>query len=257
MDEIKSRLKASYDAIAPKYNSWTTDHSTLRNKYLDKLLGYVLPTRGTDNAVPGHDKAQATPLKGKIYRVLELGCGAGVPVTERLANFDFEKEGYGPGGAFRIVANDLSSTQVELGMGKLGESDSGYPGNRIEWIQGDMTKLNFPDESFDAVIAMYSLIHLPREEQEIMIRRIARWLKRPRGIMLLNFGDEASECEVIERWLGDDRGWMYWSAWGADKTMEIIKEENNGLEVLVDEVVSEIEEGVDVSFLWVIARRSC
>lgn len=296
-NEIKSRLKASYDAIAPRYNTWTTDHSILRNKYLDKLLEYLLPARGAVDSSSDHDGTQRVGMKGtgRVYRVLELGCGAGVPVTERLVKFDFEHEGFGPGYAFHVVANDLSSTQVELGMGKLGghlvstttdgrpidlaeeQTGDGRSGGMIEWIQGDMTKLDFPDESLDAVIAMYSLIHLPREEQELMIRRIARWLKRPRpgpssssdsppastaagtgaGIMLLNFGDEASEGDVMERWLGEDKGWMYWSAWGAEKTMEIIKEKENGLEVLVDKVVSELEEGVDVSFLWVIARRSC
>ncbi|KAM7195411.1 27-O-demethylrifamycin SV methyltransferase, partial [Rhypophila sp. PSN 637] len=242
-EAMKSRLKESYDAIAARYNDWTTQHSSLREKYLDKLLGFLLPS------------VTAPSQPGQVYRVLELGCGAGIPVTERLVSFDFasEKEG----ASFHIVANDLSSTQVELGQQRLG-------GSLIEWIQGDMTKLSFPDESLDAVIGMYSIIHLPREEQAVMIRRIARWLKRPSssdyrsggGIMLLNFGDEASDGEVIDKWLGEDKGWMYWSAWGTEKTMDIVREKENGLEVLVEEVVSEKEDGgVDVMFLWVIARR--
>lgn len=298
-DVIKARLKDAYDAIAPKYNAWTTDHSTLRNRYLDKLLEHLLPP---GRAAATHGDSDSTGAAGGavVYRVLELGCGAGVPVTERLLNFDFQQHQQTgldtpQNVLFHITANDLSATQVELGQKKLGgrliktaqasedlgSSDekedklgntttTGSSGSKVEWIQADMTKLDFPDETFDAVIAMYSLIHLPRAEQEVMIRRIARWLKKPAlmsssspgggkggGIMLLNFGDEASEGDVLERWLGEEKGWMYWSGWGSEKTREIIKDSENGLEVLVDEVVSEREEGVDVSFLWVIARRSC
>ncbi|KAK4208320.1 methyltransferase [Rhypophila decipiens] len=258
-EAMKSRLKESYDAIAATYNDWTTQHSSLREKYLDKLLGYLVPSVAAPSQ-PGH---------GQVYRILELGCGAGIPVTERLVNFDFASSDEKGASSFHIVANDLSSTQVELGQKRLGGSLVSFQTNNlIEWIQGDMTKLSFPDESLDAVIGMYSIIHLPKEEQAVMIRRIARWLKRPSssddhgsvgggGIMLLNFGDEASDGEVIDKWLGEDKGWMYWSAWGTEKTMEIVREKQNGLEVLVEEVVSEKEDGaVDVMFLWVIARRT-
>lgn len=254
---IKARLKESYDAIAPAYNAWTTVHSSLRDSFLDKLLGYLLPQTGT-------------PPKNRTFRVLELGCGAG-NITEKLLSFDFEKVGY-EGCSFHIVANDLSEGQLALGRERLGGSTGEDDeliggGNQVKWVQSDMMTLSFPDESLDAVIGLYSLIHLPREEQEVMVGRIGRWLRRPvesssgsggGGVMLLNFGAEEMEGAEMEKWLGEEKGWMYWSGWGAEKMVDIVKGQNGrggGLEVLYSEVVKEVE-GVDASFLWMIGRRA-
>ena len=37
-NELKERVRASYNAMAPKYNDWTERHHKLRLKYLDDLL---------------------------------------------------------------------------------------------------------------------------------------------------------------------------------------------------------------------------
>jgi 2-polyprenyl-3-methyl-5-hydroxy-6-metoxy-1,4-benzoquinol methylase len=48
-----------------------------------------------------------------------------------------------------------------------------------------MMALEFRPAMFDAVVAFYSLIHLPRVEQEILLQRISTWL-RPGGWFLAN-----------------------------------------------------------------------
>ncbi|KAK3339925.1 methyltransferase [Lasiosphaeria hispida] len=221
--DLKARLKSSYDAIAPTYNAWTTAHSSLRTQYLSKLLA-LLP----------RNESQSTPLA-----VLELGCGAGIPVTETLAS--------SPDGlAIHVTANDLSSTQIALGQARLAPH-----ADRVTWLPGDMMGLDFADGSFDAIVALYSVIHLPREEQDILMGRIAKWLK-PGGVVLVNFAGEDVKEATIEKWLGCDEGWMFWSGWGAEATLEKIKG-GAGLEVVLGEVVKE-QEDVDAAFLWVIAK---
>jgi ubiquinone/menaquinone biosynthesis C-methylase UbiE len=210
---LKTRLKDSYDTIAPAYNDWTVQHWSLRLSYLDKLL-QLLPAGATNDS----------------YSVLELGCGAGVPVTEKLLSDR----------RFRIIANDLSSAQLAIGKERLGTE-------RITWVEGDMVVLEFPEGSFDAVLGFYSLIHLPREEQDVMLNKIVRWLK-PGGYMLVNFPAEEISGLVMEEWL-HKKGWMYWSGWGAGATLEKVK--GVGLDVVVGEVS---KEDIDASFLWVIAR---
>jgi len=209
-DDLKARIKTSYDAIAPEYNEWTVSHSPQRMIYLEKLL-QLLPAEAS---------------------VLELGCGAGVPVTERLLVF--------PG--FTVTANDLSSTQISMAKTKLGE-------DRVSWREGDMMSLDFPKASFDAVVGFYSLIHLPKNEQEEILSRIAGWLK-PGGYLLVNVSDDASEGVVMEQWL-HPQGWMFWSGWGA-QTIEKVKQ--TGLEVVIGQVE---DDGVDVGvrFLWILAKK--
>ncbi|RKU47245.1 hypothetical protein DL546_008767 [Coniochaeta pulveracea] len=210
--DLKARLKASYDVISPAYNAWTVDHSPLRLEYLDKLFA-LLP----DPADP--------------INVLELGCGAGVPVTERLLADP----------RFHVTANDISTTQLATAKQHLGS-------DRVTWLECDMMALTFSENSFDVVLGFYSLIHLPREEQDVLLERIWTWLK-PGGHILLTFAAEDMEGVVMEKWLADE-GWMFWSGWGKDKTLDKVNEV--GFEVLVGEVK---REHVDAQFLWVIGKK--
>ncbi|KAI0852871.1 S-adenosyl-L-methionine-dependent methyltransferase [Daldinia vernicosa] len=151
---------------------------------------------------------------------------------------------------FHVTANDISTTQIELARKHLlgpAEENAGNSG-RLTLIEGDMTKLSFTDQSFDAIFAFYSLIHLPRTEQTEIIGKIARWLK-PGGYLVANFANSDLEAVVMEKWL-DKNDWMFWSSRGKDETLKIIEEA--GLKVVVGDVK---KDEVDASFLWVIGKR--
>jgi 2-polyprenyl-3-methyl-5-hydroxy-6-metoxy-1,4-benzoquinol methylase len=225
--DVKQRLKASYDAIADKYNDWTLPHSEHRLKYLGKLLSLL------DATGPASETTTTS--------VLELGCGCGLPVSQTLLRH---------GDHVRVTANDLSSTQIALAREKLLQDET-IPNvaQRLELLEGDMSTLSFADGQFDAVVAMYSLIHLPLPEQGQILDNIAKWLK-PGGYLLANFSEQAAEAIVTERWL-DDKGWGFWSGLGAEGTLQKIK--TLGLEVLVGEVE---DDAVDASFLWVVAKKA-
>ena len=224
--DLKARVKASYDAIAPRYNEWTTQHSTPRLHYLDQLLGR-LPTTTTSSP--------STPVS-----VLELGCGCGLPVTQKLLSHP----------NFSVTANDLSSAQLALARTSLLPDPPGPAHDRLTLLEGDMLALDFPPATFDAVVAMYSIIHLPRAEQVEMLHKIVGWLK-PGGWVLANFAGEEIAGREMQNWLEEDKGWMFWSGWGSEGTAEKVREV--GLEVVVQETV---EDMVDVKFLWVLARKS-
>ncbi|KAI3401980.1 hypothetical protein diail_3954 [Diaporthe ilicicola] len=216
-ENLKSRLRDSYDAIAEAYTSWSTKGAAIRLSYLDHLLGLLSPAHRD---------------------ILEVGCGAGIPTTEKLL-------AHSP--RFRITANDLSSSQIELGKKRLDlacRDDAG----RVAWVQGDMVGLSFPDAAFDVVLGFYCIQHLPRDEQAVMIRKVASWL-RPGGYMLINFPAEASEDVVMTGWMGE-KGWVYHSGWNADKYRQLLKEA--GLQLVLDEVK---QDNVKAEFLWIIARK--
>jgi SAM-dependent methyltransferase len=220
--DLKSRMKASYDAIAPQYNEWTVPHSVKRLRFLDQLLDR-LPT------------TNSTPVS-----VLELGCGYGIPVTQKLLSHP----------NFSVTANDLSSAQLALARANLLPDPAGSAHSRLTLLEGDMLALDFTPATLDAVVGMYSIIHLPRAEQVEMLRKIVAWLK-PGGWLLANFGAEELAGKETENWLKEEKGWMFWSGWGSEGTMEKVKEA--GLEVVVQET---LEDEVDVKFLWILARKS-
>ncbi|KAK3376471.1 methyltransferase [Lasiosphaeria ovina] len=258
-ENIKERLAASYDAIAASYNAWTAQHSGLRLHYVDKLLQLLppLPSPVNDSAPSGRSgsggsgsgdpTAASDSAPVPMTHLVELGCGAGVPVTRAL--LEFPDTPAGRGRRVHVTANDLSATQVALG--REGVRPRAGSHDQIEWVAGDMMDLSFAAGSLDAVVALYSVIHLPREEQGVLLERVARWLK-PGGIVLANFSVEDTPGEVMDRWLGEEKGWMFWSGFGVDKTLEVVTRKA-GLEVVLSEV-SKNEDGVDAEFLWVIAR---
>ncbi|KAK8195989.1 hypothetical protein M8818_007140 [Zalaria obscura] len=221
--DVKSRLKASYNAIATKYNEWTIPHSTTRLHYLSQLLDR-LPT------------SPSTPVS-----VLELGCGYGVPVTQILLSYP----------NFSVTANDLSSAQLALARASLLPDPPGPAHGRLTLLEGDMLALDFEPATFNAVVAMYSIIHLPRAEQVEMLRKIVAWLK-PGGWVLANFGAEEVEGREMGNWLEEEKGWMFWSGWGAEGTVEKVREA--GLEVVVQETRD--DEVDDAKFLWIIAKKN-
>ncbi|KAF4954551.1 hypothetical protein FSARC_12089 [Fusarium sarcochroum] len=218
--DLKDRLRASYNAIAPKYNSWTEQHNHLRQAYLEKLLSHCPElTSAKDN-----EKKQ----------VLELGCGSGKPF---LSNLLLRAP------SVHVHANDISDVQLDLARSNLAGHES-----RIGFYPGDMMKLDFEQGSLTAVVALYSIIHLPQEEQKEIIRRIGRWLA-PGGVFLSTFTANEASSIVVEEWI-DTKGWMFWSALGQDKAIEAL---TNGGGLQIEEMTLEGDE--EEEFLWVIAKK--
>jgi ubiquinone/menaquinone biosynthesis C-methylase UbiE len=222
---IKEDVKKAYDDIANKYLTWTEPSHKVRLTYLHTLLQNLDSTNS-----PNTKTTQTT--------ILELGCGAGVPCTQLLASKP----------NFKITANDISESQIALAKQTLPDS--------VTLIQSDMMSLEFKNESFDAVLAMYSIIHLPRDEQITILQKIFGWLK-PGGQILANFSEGEFDSSFDESWLGGEKGVMYWSGWGKEKMRGILAD--IGFAISVDEVVVDSEEvgGVehDVAFQWVLARK--
>ncbi|GAD97142.1 hypothetical protein PVAR5_5813 [Paecilomyces variotii No. 5] len=219
--QIKDDIQKAYDDIAGVYLNWTQPSHKTRLSYLEPMLRSFDTAKGS-----------------RQINILELGCGAGVPCTQLLAAREY----------ISVTANDISSTQIAMAKERLPES--------VNLIQGDMMGLEFSQEHFDAVLAMYSIFHLPRDEQTIILRRIFGWLK-PGGKLLANFPGAGFESFSNPSWLGGTKGAMHWSGWGRNETRRILKD--IGFTIEIDEVVvdSEEENGVpkDTAFHWIVAKK--
>jgi 2-polyprenyl-3-methyl-5-hydroxy-6-metoxy-1,4-benzoquinol methylase len=239
--DLKARLKQSYNEVAPAYNQWTTGHNNLRMDYTARLIKLLQTERSKNGASPDPDAPSTLvgihlPPSLRGTHALEVGCGAGIPVVEILLAKDMD-----------VMGVDLSGAQLALARGHFPDQTAA---GQVVWDEHDMMELRFPPDEFTVVVGLYSLIHLPREEQTVFLHRAFRWLK-PGGMMLINFAKEETEGEVMEEWLGKSEGWMYWSSWGEEKMMQIIT--GLGMEVLVQETT---EDELDSKFVWVIARKN-
>lgn len=113
-------------------------------------------------------------------------------------------------------------------------------------VKADMGEIDFPAHSFDAVVALYSIIHLPRTEQPALVRRILSWL-RPGGRFLATW--------AIHGWEGEEENWegwgapMWWSHFGADENLVLLRDA--GFQILS----AEPRTSGDETWLWVLAGK--
>lgn len=204
-DDPVALVAEGYDRIAQRYLE-SSGLPGVKRQQLDRLLGLL--EQGSD--------------------VLELGCGAGEPVTRELS------------AAHNVTAVDVSAVQLDLAARHA-------PGARL--IQADLSRLDLPAASFDAVVAFYSLTHVPRDRHTAVLEQVARWL-RPGGLFFATMGANDDPGAVEEDWLGAP---MYFSHFDAATNRGLV--EAAGLDIDAAEVIDQVEDGVRVPFLWVLARR--
>jgi 2-polyprenyl-3-methyl-5-hydroxy-6-metoxy-1,4-benzoquinol methylase len=163
--------------------------------------------------------------------VLDLGCGAGVPVTRWLADR-----------GFAVTGVDVSARQLDLARTYVPEAT---------FIKADMTEVTFAPGSFDAVVAFHSIIHVPRTEHPVLLGRIHRWL-RPEGIFLATMTLTDSEGRD-----DDWEGWgapMVWSHYDEDTNVAMLREA--GFVIRYAEPRTGGGTGDESeTWLWVLARK--
>jgi len=202
----KQVVAAGYDAMAERYLAWSgLRPSAARLRYL-ALADELIPA-GAD--------------------VLELGCGAGVPVTATIAV------------GRNLTGVDISAVQIGLARANVPSAT---------FVLADVTTLGFDPATFDAVVAFYSLTHVPRAEHAALFGRIRSWL-RPGGLFVASLGVEDSPDEIETDWLGVD---MFFSHFSARVNRRLVAETRLVIERAV--VAVEPEDRHDARFLWIVAR---
>jgi SAM-dependent methyltransferase len=160
--------------------------------------------------------------------VLDLGCATGELLTKQLAE------------RFAVTGVDISPRQIEIARQRI---------PRATFIRSDMTELELPPESFAAVVAFYSLTHVPREEVAPLLRSIHAWLQ-PGGLLVASLGAGDDPGGVEDDWLGVP---MYFSAFDSAGSRRLIEEA--GFEIVSAQEEVDEEDGIRIVFLWVVARK--
>jgi SAM-dependent methyltransferase len=203
----RSIVARGYDSIAEAYLSYRSGAFTDEERaFLDRVCA----------AFPEHGD------------VLELGCGAGEPITPVLA-----RRGH-------VTGIDISHRQVMLARRRVPDAT---------FLLGDMTSVAFRSSSFSAVVAFASITHVPRDSHAELFQRIASWLGAD-GIFAGELGRGDNPGELTSDWMGAP---MYWSHFDADHTLRLLR--NAGFDIREASAVRGLEpDGTNSSWLGVIAQ---
>jgi SAM-dependent methyltransferase len=160
--------------------------------------------------------------------VLDLGCGPGGMLAQSLA------------AKYSLIGIDLAENQLVIARRQ-------NPG--AEYICADMMRYPLLPNYFAAVIAFYSLFHLPRAEQPFMLAKIFGCL-RPGGFFVGTFGMGDHEVAMDDDFLGVQ---MFSSSFDPKTNVTLIR--NAGFQEITSEVESETEFERQISFQWITARK--
>ena len=174
--DFKDIVQSGYNKIANRYLSErTTDSEDVR------LLGDFI-----EMLAPG-------------AKVLDAGCGAGVPITRLLAE------------RFDVLGVDFSAAQIELARKNVPNA---------KFLCKDLTDLHFPQDFFDGICSYYAIIHIPREEHRALLEKF-HFMLNTGGIALLCLGAENLMDDIDENFLGTR---MYWSHFDSGTYRTMLKE---------------------------------
>jgi SAM-dependent methyltransferase len=203
----KHIVARGFDQIGERYVHWARQSRVQeRQRYTSFVLDHLPPQS----------------------RVLDLGCGTGIPTTAALAH------------QFRVTGVDISTRQIELARQKVPQA---------RFLQEDFSRLDFAPASFEAVVAFYSLFCLPRRELPPLLHQIASWLCAG-GYFVASLGAQSVEECYVPDWLGVP---MYWSLFESATNQRLIEEA--GLQIKSAREETEEEDGVPVTFLWIVAQK--
>ena len=111
-------------------------------------------------------------------RVLDVCCGSGasaIPAARIV----------GPGGS--VIGVDLAQNLLKLARSKAQQRGLG----NVDFQSGDMTRLPFEDESFDAVVCVFGIFFVP--DMESALRELKRVLRTGGKLAITTWGPRFAE----------------------------------------------------------------
>lgn len=178
-EELRDLVRRGYDEISKAYRSDAGESNAESTETTETYAAWLTELR---NLLPAGS------------RVLDLGCGAGVPTARDLV-----------AAGFRVTGVDISGVQVRRARNLVPEGT---------FIQADMATWETADRSFEAIVCLYALIHVPLEDQRSLFPRLRRWLTDT-GYLLAIVG--AERWTGVEDYMGAE---MFWDHEGPDAYLD-------------------------------------
>jgi cyclopropane fatty-acyl-phospholipid synthase-like methyltransferase len=204
--DIRALVEAGYDAVADRYADLERPgREWPRLRWLGKLLQSLPPGA----------------------RVLDVGCGNGVPATQ-------------------TIAERFDATGIDISAAQIARARRNVPA--ATFIRANLMEIDF-EAPFAGVAAFYVIEHVPRDFHAKIFDRFHAWLE-PGGHLLFTIEPD-EQPGVVGTWLGKP---MYFSQYDGDTTIQLARQA--GFEVIERAVESQLEGEREVSYLWVLAQRS-
>lgn len=134
-------------------------------------------------------------------RVLDLGCGPGNVSRQLMLS----------GKEFQIEGIDLSKEMVKLARKSV-------PSGKFSC--GDLRDISFPEESFDAILLSFCIVHLNGTETADLLEKAAKYLKQE-GILYLSFMEGKNDGFEKTSFSEEELFFYYHSA---EKVQEILQD---------------------------------
>ncbi len=114
--------------------------------------------------------------------ILDAGCGPGT-------DSDYmQTKGYG------VIGVDMSDKMISLAQKK---------NSKVHFEKADIRRLNFKPETFDGILASFSIIHIPRKDTQETIENLYKILKHG-GIVYFGIQEGKSQEIIIDEPLKPD-----------------------------------------------------
>ena len=105
-------------------------------------------------------------LKSDSGNLLDLGCGAGVPLGKSFID-----------SGWSVTGVDFSPKMLSLANKHVPE---------MKTLCADMRTVEFEEGEFNAITLIYSLFHIPKSQHSELFAKLFRWLK-PNGMALFTY----------------------------------------------------------------------
>lgn len=166
---------------------------------------------------------EVVPKKAKI---LDLGSGTGIPYDKYLVKRGVELTGI-----------DLSSKHVAMARKNVPEAT---------YIKADFSRTDLGEQSVHAVISMYAIFHIPRNDHAALFANIRAALK-DNGVLLVTMGTGNIELDIDE-FIGSR---MAWSSFSIPENKKMVEEAGFKL-LLIEEEHDDPQE----HHLWILAQKT-
>jgi cyclopropane fatty-acyl-phospholipid synthase-like methyltransferase len=160
-------------------------------------------------------------------RILDVGCGNGLPATRELAL------------SHEVTGVDISEEQIA-------RARSNVP--TATFIRGDVRAVDLPVGAFDAIVALYLIDNIPREDYPALFRRLGELL-RPNGRLLLS-AEPGEDPWQPYTWLGVP---MFINTVPTAELVQLLQEA--GLSVISTELETQLEGDRQIEYAWIIGER--
>jgi ubiquinone/menaquinone biosynthesis C-methylase UbiE len=179
-------------------NDPRTDYIDFVCKGYDKCAKEYSDARS--NVPPKELTLITNALKPKS-KVLDIGCGSGIPITQELSKM------------LEVIGIDISEAMIKLAKHNVPSA---------EFLCQNVMSASLADNEFDGIVSFYALFHIPRDQHKALLTKIYRWLK-PKGLLLFTIAHTDDGDGYIENNFFETE--MYWSNFGPEyyrKTIESI-----------------------------------